>query len=46
MDGRQRIAPSSPLGTAILGLPAEDETEVIIDGKPRTVIVEAIQEAA
>ena len=45
-DGRQRIAPTSPLGTAILGLRAEDETEVIIDGRTRTVIVEGIQEAA
>ena len=45
-DGRQRIAPSSPLGAAILGLRTEDETEVIIDGKLRTVIVELIRKAA
>jgi len=46
IDGRQRIAPSSPLGSAILGLRTEDETEVVIDGKPRTVIIEAIRAAA
>ncbi len=46
IDGRQRIAPSSPLGSAILGLRTEDETEVVIDGKPRTVVIEAIRAAA
>jgi very-short-patch-repair endonuclease len=46
IDGRQRIAPGSPLGSAILGLRTEDETEVVIDGKPRTVIIEAIRAAA
>ena len=45
-DGRQRIAPGSPLGSAILGLRTEEEAEVIIDGKPRTVIIEAIRQAA
>jgi very-short-patch-repair endonuclease len=45
-DGRERIAPNSPLGSAIMGLRTEEETEVLIDGKPRTIIVEAILDAA
>src|SRR5262249_33033982 len=45
-DGRERIAPQSPLAAVILGLRAEDEAEVVIGGKPRKVIVEAIQETA
>jgi very-short-patch-repair endonuclease/transcription elongation GreA/GreB family factor len=45
-DGRQRIAPTSPLGSAILGLRTEEEAEVFIEGKPRTVIVETILDAA
>lgn len=45
-DGRGRIAPTSPLATAILGLRAEDEAEVEIAGKQRTVLVEEIRKAA
>ncbi|WP_353213194.1 AAA domain-containing protein [Rhodovarius sp.] len=45
-NGRDRIAPTSPLGEAIMGLRAEDETEVVIDGLTRTVIVESIERAA
>lgn len=45
-DGRDRISPTSPLGTAIMDLRVEDETEVIIDGRTRMVIVERIDRAA
>lgn len=45
-DGRGRIAPTSPLAAAILGLRAEDEAEVEIAEKRRTVLVEEIREAA
>ncbi|MDQ2801262.1 MAG: DUF559 domain-containing protein [Pseudomonadota bacterium] len=45
-DGRGRIAPNSPLAAAILGLRAEDETDVEVAGKRRTVVVEEIREAA
>jgi transcription elongation GreA/GreB family factor len=45
-DGRGRIALTSPLASAILGLRAEDEAEVVIEGRRRTVLVEEIQEAA
>lgn len=45
-DGRTRITSRSPLAAAILGLRAEDETEVVIDGAPRSVIVEEIRTAA
>ncbi len=44
-DGRTRIAPTSPLAVAILGLRAEDEAEIEIDGKRRTVVVEQIRPA-
>ena len=44
-DGRTRVTPTSPLGEAILGSRIEDEAEVEIEGKPRTVIVQEIQEA-
>jgi very-short-patch-repair endonuclease len=45
-NGRDRIAPTSPLGAAIMGLRAEDETEVVIDGRTRIVVVESIDRAA
>jgi very-short-patch-repair endonuclease len=41
-NGRDRILPTSPLGAAIMDLRVEDETEVVIDGRARTVIVESI----
>lgn len=44
-DGRTRIGPKSPLAEAILGLRAEDETEVIIDGRKREIVVEEIVDA-
>ena len=45
-NGRDRISPTSPLGAAIMGLRAEDETEVVIEGRTRMVIVESIDRAA
>ena len=45
-NGRDRIVPTSSLGEAIMGLRAEDETEVVIDGITRTVIVESIERVA
>ncbi|MGK7864954.1 GreA/GreB family elongation factor [Falsiroseomonas sp. E2-1-a4] len=45
-NGRDRISPTSPLGAAIMGLRAEDETEVVIEGRTRMVIVESIDGAA
>lgn len=44
-DGRSRISPTSPLGAAILGLIAEEETELLIEGRRRAVVVEEIQQA-
>jgi very-short-patch-repair endonuclease len=41
-DGRGRIAHTSPLAKAILGLRPEDEAELTIDGRRRTVVVEEI----
>jgi transcription elongation GreA/GreB family factor len=41
-DGRTRIGLKSPLAKAILGLRAEDETEVVIDGRKRELIIEDI----
>ena len=44
-NGRDRISPRSPLGAAILGLRVEDETDVVIDGRQRTVMVQEIQQS-
>ncbi len=44
-DGRRRIAPTSPLAAAIVGRRTEEETEVVISGRLRTVVVEEIRDA-
>jgi len=45
-NGRDCVSVRSPLGMAVIGLGVEDEADVQIDGRLRTVVLEQIESDA